>query len=124
MLNNREGFGAVAVGCPTGCATCKTGTVECASCASPTYLTGSACTTYTTCRDIGSSSAAGVYWINPGTGALQMYCNPSTFGGGWTKLESAAWPFFFSTSNWDSYNTGAPDSASYSQVNCCSAELI
>jgi hypothetical protein len=76
---------------------------------------------YATCRDIDRGNAPGVYWVNPGTGALQMWCDPVQYGGGWTKLEMATWPFWFSASTYLSYNTADPAASSYSQVGAAPA---
>lgn len=67
------------------------------------------------CQDIlekTGSTIDGVYWIDPDqdgniTDARQAYCDMNDDGGGWTKLHSAQYPFFFNTSNWDVYGNAA-----------------
>ena len=56
--------------------------------------------------------ADGVYWIDPDNdGDLadvrQAYCDMNDDDGGWTKLSSAQYPFFFSTATWDTYGNSS-----------------
>ena len=67
------------------------------------------------CQDILENTGAttdGVYWIDPDndgdlSDVRQAYCNMNDDGGGWTKLHSAQFPFFFTTSNWDVYGNAS-----------------
>jgi large repetitive protein len=69
--------------------------------------------------DDNPEAATGLYWIDPdGDGdhgdAWEAYCDMADDGGGWTKLESAAWPFFFSNPGWEAY--GSPTDQNHSMV--------
>ncbi len=62
--------------------------------------------------------SGGVQVIDPNGGsasdAFSAYCEAGSEG--WTKLESAAWPFLFGSGNWQDYNGSAPASDNYSMV--------
>ena len=47
---------------------------------------------------------------------LLVYCEQTTFGGGWTRLMSAKYPHFFADDNWQGYNVGMPGAENYSIV--------
>ena len=73
-----------------------------------------------TCQEIlddGASVGDGLYWLDPDqdgdfSDAWQAYCDMSRDGGGWTKIESALWPYFFPSSGWET--VGSAEDANYS----------
>ncbi|MBK9647142.1 MAG: hypothetical protein IPO67_18615 [Deltaproteobacteria bacterium] len=75
-----------------------------------------------TCAEILSaspSSADGLYWVDPdGDGdtsdAWQAYCDMTRDGGGWTKVESALYPYWFSASSYTQVGSASDDN--YTQL--------
>jgi hypothetical protein len=45
-----------------------------------------------------------------------VYCEQSEFGGGWTRIMSAKYPFFYNNATWQDYNAGQPEQDNYSIV--------
>ena len=72
--------------------------------------------------DAGESSGDGYYWIDPDedgdfSDAWEAYCDMTRDGGGWTKIESALYPYFFTHSNWESVGSAGDDNYSgFSEV--------
>lgn len=68
------------------------------------------------CSDI--TGPEGLYWLDSNGGspvdAYQAHCRPG--GNGWVKVMSAAWPFFYNSSNWPDLNAGSPTSADFSML--------
>ncbi|MBM4345907.1 MAG: hypothetical protein FJ100_21245 [Deltaproteobacteria bacterium] len=76
------------------------------------------------CLDIQTKAGAktdGLYWIDPNGGsnadAFQAYCDMTKDGGGWTRMMSAKWKFFFGDTNWNAHNQSAPMDPNYSILN-------
>lgn len=87
----------------------------------PTSGPGSVGSPGTSCKqifDAGGSIGNGLYWLDSNGGDSSdkylAYCDMLTDGGGWTKIESAQWPFFFSAANWNYLNDNAPGAEQYS----------
>jgi len=111
-------------GCPldplkTTPGTCGCGVSDTAS----QRLGGTAANPARSCTDVldqGQACGDRSYWIDPTGGpisdALEVYCDMTEDGGAWMKVESAAYPFFFDSSNWSALNKAAPTSANYSIV--------
>ena len=72
------------------------------------------------CQEIllsGDSTGDGLYWLDPDQDgdvqdSWEAYCDMTRDGGGWTKMESALFPFLFTTSNWDEFGAAADDNYS------------
>lgn len=77
-------------------------------------------TTYNSCKDIldsGASIGTGLYTINPGgAGAIPVYCDMTTDGGGWTRILNHNYSdgVFANIAETLSYNSAAPMAARYS----------
>ena len=61
----------------------------------------------------------GLYWLDSDgdldvSDAWQAFCDMTRDGGGWTKVESAQYPHFFSDPGWEEY--GLADEANYTQL--------
>jgi hypothetical protein len=109
-------------GCPadpgkTSAGTCGCGVPEAAA----DRLGGTQANAASSCVEVleaGEHCGNGTYWIDPSGGstsdAYAVYCDMA--GGGWMKVESATWPFWFGDATWQSHNATAPTSDNYSIV--------
>jgi hypothetical protein len=75
----------------------------------------------TSCQHILDSAGpkkSGLYWLDTNGGsnadAFQVWCEQEKDGGGWTKLMSAQWKFFFGANTWQNYAADNPQAENYS----------
>ena len=72
--------------------------------------------------DAGESVGDDYYWLDPDedgdfSDAWEAYCDMTRDGGGWTKIESAVYPYFFTHSNWESVGVASDNNYSaFSEV--------
>ncbi len=68
------------------------------------------------CQDLlnKGSKQSGVYWIQLGGQKVQVYCDQTGDGGGWTRVMGAKWQFFFNNGNYLNYAPTKPEADNYS----------
>lgn len=68
------------------------------------------------CQDLldKGNNKSGLYWITVGNDKLQVYCDQTSDGGGWTRLMGAKWKFFFSAGNYQDLASDKPEADNYS----------